>query len=113
MRRRNAIWDHYRRLPPPTLFWAILQKNALIFAMVPEVLGGLSNPIAAQKPENRPEPNPFVRNSRHYRLPNRPELCAATRELVSIPRSHAHEHEQGRGRRCVRAATALRPGTPH
>lgn len=28
MCRRNALWYHYRRAPPPTLFWVVLQKNA-------------------------------------------------------------------------------------
>ena len=47
MRRRNAIWYHYRRTSLPTLFWVVLQNNALVFAVVPEILSGLPNPIAA------------------------------------------------------------------
>ncbi|WP_418865601.1 hypothetical protein, partial [Senegalimassilia anaerobia] len=80
---RDVIWYHYRCPQPPTLFWAVLQKKTLVFAVVPKVLGGLHGTITAQRPENRPELNPLVRNSHHHRLPNRPELSAATRERTS------------------------------
>ena len=107
VRRRNAIWYHYRRAPPPTLFrafsqecatryprgstnarhtnalasrspacltrertsvpcsrahrpifWAILQKNALIFAMVPEFWAVCLAPSPRKGPKTAQNPTP-------------------------------------------------------
>ncbi len=75
------------RVRPDPIFWVVLQKMALVFDMVPGVLGGLHGSITARRPENRPEPNPLVHKSRHYRLPNRPELGAEQTEGVMTGRT--------------------------
>ena len=50
VRRRNAIWYHYHRPQPPTLFWVVLQKNALN----PTPAKTESAGILRRKPQPRP-----------------------------------------------------------
>lgn len=58
MRRRNAIWYHYRHTPPPTLFWVVLQNNAPVFAMVPEFWAVRMAPSPRKAPKTAQNPTP-------------------------------------------------------